>query len=498
MERKMQTTLGKTLTSENIKANSKVVTLIEGDGIGPEIIKQTLRILEAADCGLQFETVEAGSSVYLSGKLSGISDNAWDTIRKYPVILKGPITTPRGKGYKSLNVTIRKTLGLYANVRPARTYDPFVTTNHPNTDIVIIRENEEDTYAGIEHRQTREVTQCLKLITKPGTEKIVRYAFEFARSNGRKKITCMVKDNIMKITDGLFSNIFLEIFKEYPDIEVESMIIDIGAALLATQPSRFDVILAPNLYGDILSDIAAEVTGSVGMCGSANIGDHVAMFEAVHGSAPDIAGKNIANPTAVIKAAVMMLVHLGMPEHAKIIRNAVLRSLEDGFRTADIFKNKPDTVLVGTKEYADAIIQRLGKDPQSLESRELVRPKSFTLTLSNIQEKKELVGVDVFLDINENRDPNELGKKIESLVSDYLKLKMITNRGVKVYPDGQKETFLTDHFRCRLVSPTGGKINHKDITSVLTLLESKGYDFIKTENLYEFDGVPGYSLGQGE
>ncbi|MCW7463702.1 NADP-dependent isocitrate dehydrogenase [Leptospira limi] len=483
------------LSEENEEA---IVTLIEGDGIGPEIIQQTIRILNEAKSGLQFEKVDAGSSVYLSGILSGIAENAWDTIRKYPTILKGPITTPRGKGYKSLNVTIRKTLGLYANVRPAKTYDPFIATNHPNTDIVIIRENEEDTYAGIEHRQTREVTQCLKLITVPGTEKIVRYAFEFARSNGRKKITCMVKDNIMKITDGLFANIFQTIAKEYPEIEAESMIIDIGAALLANRPQKFDVILAPNLYGDILSDIAAEVTGSVGMCGSANIGDFVSMFEAVHGSAPDIAGKNIANPTAVIKATVMMLTHLGKTEKAKLIRNAVLKTIEDGYRTADVFQNQKNTTLVGTKEYTDAIIDRLGKNPEVLSASELVKPKSFTLSLPTQNEKKELVGVDIFLDIPNDRDPNVLGKNIEVITENFLHLKMITNRGVKVYPKGQKETFLTDHFRCRFISPNGGKIQHKDITAVLTLLESKGYDYIKTENLYEFDGVPGYSLGQGE
>ncbi|WP_246834871.1 NADP-dependent isocitrate dehydrogenase [Leptospira levettii] len=494
----MPTTMKESNTNKAEENEEAVVTLIEGDGIGPEIIQQTIRILNEAKSGLQFEKVEAGSSVYLSGILSGIAENAWDTIRKYPTILKGPITTPRGKGYKSLNVTIRKTLGLYANVRPAKTYDPFIATNHPNTDIVIIRENEEDTYAGIEHRQTLEVTQCLKLITVPGTEKIVRYAFEFARSNGRKKITCMVKDNIMKITDGLFANIFQTVAKEYPEIEAESMIIDIGAALLANRPQKFDVILAPNLYGDILSDIAAEVTGSVGMCGSANIGDFVSMFEAVHGSAPDIAGKNIANPTAVIKATVMMLTHLGKTEKAKLIRNAVLKTIEDGYRTADVFQNQKNTTLVGTKEYADAIIDRLGKNPEILSASELVKPKSFTLSLPTQKEKKELVGVDIFLDIPSDRDPDVLGKNIEVITENFLHLKMITNRGVKVYPKGQKETFLTDHFRCRFISPNGGKIQHKDITAVLTLLESKGYDFIKTENLYEFDGVPGFSLGQGE
>jgi len=474
------------------------ISLIRGDGIGPEITDSVIQILEASGANLKYAEIEAGEKLYLSGKTSGISDSAWDTMRKYPTLLKGPITTPRGTGYKSLNVTIRKTLGLFANLRPARTYDPFVKTKHPGTDLIIVRENEEDTYAGIEHRQTREVTQCLKLITQPGTEKIVRYAFEFAKSNGRKKITCMVKDNIMKITDGLFASIFKEIAKEYKDIETESMIIDIGAALLANNPQRFDVILAPNLYGDILSDIAAEVTGSVGMCGSSNIGDSIAMFEAVHGSAPDIAGKDIANPTALIKAAVLMLVHLGMPDKANLVRNAVLKALEDGYRTADIFNGEEGTTKVGTKAFTQAIIERLGESPKMLEVRELSRPKTIQLQKPTKIETKELVGVDIFIDEYYKREPVSLGKTMEAFTNKSLHLKMITNRGVKVYPDGQPETFLTDHFRCRFVANEGQKVSSKDIIELMATFEAKGMDVIKTENLYTFDGKIGYSLGQGE
>lgn len=477
---------------------TKIISLIKGDGIGPEISESVIRILKAAQTDLEFEEIEAGEKVYLSGKSSGIPDSAWDTLRKYPVLLKGPITTPRGKGYKSLNVTIRKTLGLYANLRPARTYDPFVKTKHPGTDMVIVRENEEDTYAGIEHRQTREVTQCLKIITKPGTEKIVRYAFEFARSNGRKKITCMVKDNIMKITDGLFSDTFREISKEFPEIETESMIIDIGAALLANQPQKFDVILAPNLYGDILSDIAAEVTGSVGMCGSSNIGDSIAMFEAVHGSAPDIAGKDIANPTALIKSAVLMLVHIGETEKANIVRNAVLKTLEDGFRTVDIYTGEKGTIKVGTTGFTNAVIERLGKQPEILEVRNFSKPAKVVLQKPLKLESKKLVGVDVFIDQYEDRNPNKIGQTLENISKDILKLKMITNRGVKVYPEGQPETFLTDHWRCRFVPPSKDYVTHKEILNLLENLISYGIDVIKTENLYEFDGKVGYSLGQGE
>jgi len=478
---------------------NKTISLIRGDGIGPEITDAVLRILEAADCGLDYAEIEAGEKVYLSGQTSGIADNAWATLRKHPVLLKGPITTPRGSGYKSLNVTIRKTLGLYANLRPARTYDPFVKTNHPGTDLVIVRENEEDTYAGIEHRQTREVTQCLKLITRPGTEKIVRYAFEFARSNGRKKITCMVKDNIMKVTDGLFASVFNEVAGEYPEIQAESMIVDIGAALLANRPQRFDVVLAPNLYGDILSDIAAEVTGSVGMCGSSNIGDSIAMFEAVHGSAPDIAGKDLANPTALLKAAVLMLVHLGLPEKAKLVRNAVLRALEDGYRTGDIYNGASDTTRVGTAGFTDAVIQRLGEDPKVLEVRELKRPGEVRLSKPERAEEKALVGIDVFLDQYGDRDPAKLGEALESLSEgSSLKLKMITNRGVKVYPGGQPETFLTDHFRCRFVARGDAPLRQNDLIELLRRTDEAGRDIIKTEHLYTFDGEIGYSLGQGE
>ncbi|MDO8275946.1 MAG: NADP-dependent isocitrate dehydrogenase, partial [Serpentinimonas sp.] len=278
-------------------SNLVPITVAPGDGIGPEITEATLRVLRAAGAQIAPETISVGEAQYLAGHSSGIAPESWDSLRRTRVLLKGPITTPQGGGFKSLNVTIRKTLGLYANVRPCVTYHPFVKTLHPTMDLVIVRENEEDLYAGIEHRQTDQVYQCLKLVTRPGCEKIIRYAFEYAVKNARRKVTCMTKDNIMKMTDGLFHKVFDEISKEYPQIEVEHMIIDIGAARLATRPERFDVIVTLNLYGDIISDIAAEITGSVGLAPSANIGDRIAMFEAIHGSAPDIAGKGIANPS---------------------------------------------------------------------------------------------------------------------------------------------------------------------------------------------------------
>jgi len=271
-------------TLKRPEAGATPVTVAFGDGIGPEIMQACLKILVAAGARLAFEPIDIGERVYLSGNTAGIAPEAWDSLRRTKVFYKAPITTPQGGGFKSLNVTVRKTLGLYANVRPCTAYAPFIATKHPEMDVVIVRENEEDLYAGIEHRQTDEVVQCLKIISRPGCEKIVRYAFEYARAHGRKKVTCFTKDNIMKLTDGLFHKVFDEIGAEYPELEKEHWIVDIGAAKLADNPAQFDLIVMPNLYGDILSDVAAEIAGSVGLAGSANIGEHCAMFEAIHGS----------------------------------------------------------------------------------------------------------------------------------------------------------------------------------------------------------------------
>jgi isocitrate dehydrogenase len=240
------------------------ITVAYGDGIGPEIMEATLRIIQAAGAQIEPEVIEIGEKVYLSGNSAGIDAAAWESLRRTKVFLKAPITTPQGGGFKSLNVTTRKMLGLFANIRPCVSYAPYVATKHPVMDVVIVRENEEDLYAGIEHQQTPEVVQCLKVISRPGTEKIVRYAFEYARQYGRKKVTCFTKDNIMKQTDGLFHKVFDEVALEYPDLENEHWIVDIGAAKLADTPENFDVIVMPNLYGDILSDVAAQIAGSVG------------------------------------------------------------------------------------------------------------------------------------------------------------------------------------------------------------------------------------------
>lgn len=478
------------------------VTVANGDGIGPEVMAAVLHVLEAAGAALDFDEIKVGKSVYEAGVTSGIPAEAWTSLRRSRVFLKAPITTPQGGGYKSLNVTLRKTLGLYANVRPCISYDPFVPSLHRAMNLVVVRENEEDTYAGIEHRQTAEVVQCLKLVSRPGSERVVRYAFDHARANGRRRVTCLTKDNIMKLTDGLFRQVFEEVAREYPEIEAQHQIIDIGTARVAARPNDFDVIVTPNLYGDILSDVAAEVSGSVGMAPSANIGMHCAMFEAIHGSAPDIAGRDLANPSGLLLAAVMMLDHVGQAAVATRIHNAWLRVLELGLHTADIHRAGTSRRRVGTREFARAVVGELGSMPRRLPAVHYTarEPVAARHAAARARPDKQLVGVDVFLDWDQDgRDPARLADLLRPLAGDGLALRMITNRGVKVWPEGLPETWCTDHWRCRFVRrEDGAALPHRAIEALLARLSGSGLDYVKTENLYHFDGRPGYSLGQGE
>lgn len=476
------------------------VTIAKGDGIGPEIMNATLEILKSSGAQLNFDEIELGEQVYLFGNTSGISEKAWETIRKNKILLKAPITTPQGGGYKSLNVTMRKTLGLFANVRPCASLYPVVHTKHPKMDVVIVRENEEDLYAGIEHQQTDEVVQCLKLISRPGCERIIRYAFEYARQNGRKRVSCFTKDNIMKQTDGLFHSVFKEIAQQYPDINSDHYIIDIGTALLADFPERFDVIVTPNLYGDIISDVASQITGSVGLGGSVNMGTICAMFEAIHGSAPDLAGQDKANPSGLLQAAILMLNHVGQSTVAERIQNAWLKTLEDGIHTADIFKENESTQLVGTAAFAQAVIERLGELPN------ILRPVNYSgykpiITPAYSRKppmKKRLLGVDVFVHWN-GYQPEQLAAKLKQITPSDLHLEMITNRGVKVWPSGFEETFCTDHWRCRFTGIEKKKeVAKSQFFELFENAERNEIDIVKTENLYEFDGKPSFSLGQGQ
>ena len=477
-------------------SSAKAITVAYGNGIGPEIMQAVLDILSSAGANITPEVIEIGESVYKRGISTGIEDKAWDSLHKTKVFLKAPITTPQGGGFQSLNVTIRQKLGLYANVRPCVSYHPFVSTKHPDMDLIIIRENEEDLYTGIEYQQTQEVMQCLKLISRSGSQRISHFAFEYALRHNRKKVTCFTKDNIMKQTDGLFRKMFEETGQFYPDIEKEHWIVDIGAAKMADSPENFDVLVLPNLYGDILSDVAAQISGSVGMAGSANMGREYAMFEAIHGSAPRRAGQNLANPSGLLQSALLMLIHIGQSELAEKIQNAWLKTLEDGLHTYDIYQAGLSQKKVSTKEFAQAIIERLGEKPHKLKAVSYTS-SSETKGMSVVPKKsgklalKTLVGVDIFID-DSHRSLEELAH-IASNTKGGLKLQSISCKGVQVWPMEATQALLSDHWRLRFAREEGSAIEHKDIIQLLTDIQTHSLDCIKTENLYLFDGKPGFS-----
>lgn len=474
------------------------ITVAHGDGIGPEIMAATLHILKEAGASLAIETIEIGEKVYLRGNSAGIEPSAWESLRRTKVFLKAPITTPQGGGFKSLNVTTRKTLGLYANIRPCVAYDPFVRTKHPGMDVVIVRENEEDLYAGIEYQASDDEMLSLKLISRPGSEKIVRYAFEYARQFNRKKVTCFTKDNIMKMSDGLFHKVFDEIGAGYPDIEKEHWIVDIGAAKMADTPEAFDVIVMPNLYGDVLSDVAAQIAGSVGLAGSSNIGSQCAMFEAIHGSAPRRAGQNMANPSGLLLGGVLMLVHIGQHDIAERVHNAWLSTMEDGIHTYDIYKEDTSKQKVGTKEFADAVVARLGKTPHTLKAVKYAAKPAHQAAEVNghsAAAQKDLVGIDVYIEWPE-RTPYALAEIVDKASNEDLKLELIANRGVKVWPDGSPETFCTDNFRCRFKSD--GVATRPQIGMLMSRIMGLGLDIGMTVTLRNFDGKQGFTLAQGQ
>ena len=475
------------------------ITVANGDGIGPEIMDAVMYILRKAEAKIRVEMIEIGEKLYQKNYTSGIASDTWESIERTKVLLKAPITTPQGGGYKSLNVTLRKALGLYANIRPSISYSPFVATKHPKLDVVIVRENEEDLYAGIEYRHTRNMRESMKLISRTGCQKIVRYAFEYAVKNSRKKVTCFSKDNIMKFSDGIFHQVFDEIAKEYPQIENDHYIVDIGTARIATQPEIFDIVVTSNLFGDIISDITAEISGSVGLAGSANVGKDYAMFEAIHGSAPDISGQNIANPSGLLNGAIMMLVHIGQGNIAANIENAWKKTIEDGVHTVDIYNDKTSSKKVGTKEFAEEVVERLGQKPSNLKiadySASVSQSKDFSYEIDD-SEEKTLVGVDIFVDIHAN-SAEEIAKKVNVLDAGSMVMKTIASKGLKVWPRNDEYLIESDHWCCRFM-PDSGTITHSEIVSLLNKFSAAGIDFVKVENLYEFDGKRGYSLAQGE
>jgi len=474
----------------------KLVTVARGDGIGPEIMDAVLHILAEAGAELETEEIIIGEHVYHSGNTSGIGGDAWKALERSRLFLKAPITTPQGAGVKSLNVTVRKAFGLYANVRPARSYTPYVRSVHKDMDVIIVRENEEGLYAGLEYQYSHDVMNAFKLVSRRGTERIVRFAFEYAKRNNRKKVTCFAKDNILKITDGLFHRVFDEIARDYPELENEFWIVDIGCAKLAHTPQMFDVIVMPNLYGDILSDMSGQISGSVGTAGAANIGDDFAMFEAIHGSAPRRAGQNVANPSALLFGATLMLAYVDQHEIASRIHNAWLATMEEGYHTYDIFQDGISKMKLGTKEFAKAVAARLGKVPQELEAVVYHPWGGIKLPAERAvpSGSSEVVGVDVYI-AHESITVDELQKRLAALSTPQLKIDVIGNRGTKIWPQGFADAKLSDVWQCRF---RGANVNDGAIVALLASMHEQGLSFGGVEKLLCIDGARAYSLIQGE
>jgi isocitrate dehydrogenase len=476
------------------KGASTVVTLIPGDGIGPEVVDATVRIIEASGVKLTWEKCEAGAGVFKKGVASGVPRETVESIARTRVVLKGPLETPVGYGEKSANVTLRKLFETYANVRPVREW-PGVRTPYSGRglDLVVVRENVEDLYAGIEHQQTYDVAQCLKLISRSGSEKAVRLAYELARAEGRKRLHAATKANIMKLTEGTMKRAFEALAPEYPDIESQHIIIDNCAHQLVRRPEQFDVIVTTNMNGDIISDLTSALVGGLGFAPSANLGRDVAIFEAVHGSAPKYAGQDVANPTAVLMSAVMMLRHLGRFDEAMTIEKAVLVTLEQGTVTRDVGEGK----VVGTRAYADAVIANLGKDPKAPVRTRRPYTVPTGATSKPVAQKQVTVGADVF--VEHRGTPDALGQSLEAIVAgSALKLKMISNRGTKVYPATGALPDCVDHWRCRFVaSQAGGAIADADLLKLIQQVGAQ-HRWMHVERLQSFEGADGFTRAQGE
>ncbi|CAO4836526.1 MAG: Isocitrate dehydrogenase [NADP] [Holosporales bacterium] len=475
------------------------ITLIPGDGIGKEVVDSTVKIIQATGVPITFETCEAGAAVFKKGLGTGVPKETIDSLLKNKIALKGPLETPVGFGEKSANVTLRKMFETYGNIRPIREI-PGVETPYSGRgiDFVIVRENVEDLYAGIEHMQTPGVGQCLKLISRKGCEKIARLAFEFARSEGRKKVTCATKSNIMKLTEGLLKRTFEEVASDYPDIEADHVIVDNCAHQLVKKPEQFDVIVTTNMNGDILSDLGSALIGGLGFAPGANIGDDFAIFEAVHGSAPKYAGKNVINPTAVLLSGVMMLRYLKEFQAADAIEQALFITLsQDKCLTRDVVG---DANAASTSTFTDCIIKNLGKSFDGYQNRPyqpLNLTKKFMAPDCVKPAKRCLDGLDLFIETAQS--PDVVGKTIEQLLQDSsFILKIITCRGVKVYPVGQLTPDMVDAQQCRIVKKSADVvIDDQMILDVLAKIQT-AYAWGHIEKLYSFDGKAAYSKSHGE
>ncbi len=487
------------------KMNKIKVAVAKGDGIGPEIMDAVINIFDAAKVPLDYNYVEMGKWVFDKGFNSGMTEQAKETIEELGILFKGPMETPKGKGVKSINVTARKTWNTYANKRSFLSLhgvDTVFSKAGIPIDITIVRENIEDTYGGIEHMLTHDVALSRRFITRPGSMQVIKYAFEMAKNKGARRITCGHKANIMKLTDGLFLECFYEVAKDYPELTADDVIVDDLCMKLVAKPQLFDVVVLTNLQGDIVSDLCAGLVGGLGFAPSANIGDHISIFEAVHGTAPDIMGKNIANPTALLLSGIGMLRHLGLMEQAAIIENSLCYSLEQGAHTGD-FGNR-EIPTSNTTEFANIIINNLGKEPThnpkpNLSNIEntctLIRPLKNPL-IESVEVGNEIInGVDFFVESNEH--PQEVAQKCQLIETEKIKLIVISNRGTAVWPTGSIFTNLVNQYGCRFESVDNKALEQSDIIALYADL-SKQFKVCSLELLNMFEGKKSYSLAQGQ
>ena len=476
---------------------ARTVTVIPGDGIGPECVNAAIDIVNAVGVNIDWEERHAGERIFEAGVASGVPEDTIESINRTRVVLKGPLGTPIGYGEKSANVTLRKLFETYGNIRPVREL-PGVTTRYSGSgiDLVVVRENVEDLYAGIEHMQTPGVAQCLKLISRKGCDKIVRLAFEFARSEGRRSVACATKSNIMKLTEGELKRSFERIAPEYPEIEAWHVIIDNCAHQLVKKPEQFDVIVTTNMNGDILSDLTSALVGGLGFAPSANLGSDVAIFEAVHGSAPKYAGRDVINPSAVVLSAVMMLKYLGEFEAAETVEHAVLSTLQQGTLTGDVVGYDRG---VSTSAYAKAIIANLGARVDGYTVRRaqpILIPPALRDPITVRPTSREIIGTDIFVETG--LYPEQLGPVLERIAEpSALRLKMISNRGTKVYPDGNRNIDVVDQYRCRFVRRNDEPLALAAVRDLIGRVEAE-LAWCHIELLQHFDGQPSFTKAQGE
>ncbi len=481
------------------------IAVAKGDGIGPELMDAVLNIFNAGGVPLEYTFVDMGKWVFDNGFSNGMTPEAQHTIEELGILFKGPMETPKGKGVKSVNVTARKTWNTYANKRVFQSLhgvDTVFSKAGIPIDITIVRENIEDTYGGIEHMLTQDVALSRRFITRPGSLQVIRYAFEMAKKNGARRITCGHKANIMKLTDGLFLECFQEVAKEYPELKSDDIIVDDLAMKLVVRPQEFDVVVLTNLQGDIISDLCAGLVGGLGFAPSANIGDHIAIFEAVHGTAPDIAGKNIANPTALLLSGIAMLRHLGLMENAAIIENALLYTLEQGIHTGDFGDKR--TAPLNTTDFAQAIIGHFGKTPEHMARPLLpnapVTQTEFKLSRNEMMVTEEtqaelIVGVDLF--IESSGQPEFIAKKCQRHAGVKFNLVNISNRGTQVWPTGSVYTNLVNQYNARFESIDGSPLNQQDVLGLYVSL-SGDFKICSSELLNMWGGKRAFSLAQGQ